>query len=77
MRGIVATITALSLPGAVAAQSTVGTEAEAVRHDMGYGIACAKVVSASYIDHIQLANIDGVWKIVNVLWVPNPSAPNQ
>jgi len=44
-------------------------------YDVGYGLGCAKVVSASYIDHIQLANVEGAWKIVNVLWVPNPLAP--
>jgi hypothetical protein len=43
--------------------------------DVSGALAAAKVVSATYIDHLQLANIDGAWKIVNVLWVPNPSAP--
>jgi hypothetical protein len=62
-------------------RARLGLLEESARHidvtvyDLGYGTACAKVVSASYVDHIQLANIDGGWKIVNVLWVPNPSAP--
>ncbi len=33
------------------------------------GIATAKVVS-KYVDYVQLAKLDGEWKIVNVLWKP-------
>ncbi len=28
-----------------------------------------------FYDYIQLAKINGEWKIVNVLWVMNPNAP--
>ena len=34
--------------------------------------AAASVISSAYIDHLQLAKMDGAWRIVNVLWVPNP-----
>lgn len=44
-------------------------------YDSRYGIAVAKVVSAMYIDHLQLAKIDNEWRIVNVLWAMNPDAP--
>ena len=44
-------------------------------YDVQHGIAAVKVVSAMYIDHLQLAKIDGEWRIVNVLWAVNPDAP--
>jgi hypothetical protein len=44
-------------------------------HDVNKGIASVKVNSLMYIDHLQLAKLNGEWKIVNVLWVPNPDAP--
>ncbi|MCK5148699.1 nuclear transport factor 2 family protein [bacterium] len=40
-------------------------------------IAMAEVLSSQYYDYIQLSRVDGQWKIVNVLWVPNPSAPRR
>ncbi len=46
---------------------------EVTVYEVGSDIACAKIVSAVYIDHLQLARIEGAWKIVNVLWVPNPA----
>jgi hypothetical protein len=33
------------------------------------------VLSAMYYDYLQVAKIDGEWKIINVLWVMNPNAP--
>lgn len=39
--------------------------------DAREGIASARVVSVKYYDYLQLAKIDGQWKILNVLWVPN------
>lgn len=38
-------------------------------------IAMVEVLSAMFFDYLQLAKIDGEWKIINVLWVMNPDAP--
>jgi hypothetical protein len=46
-------------------------------YDCRYGIAVAKVLSAVYIDHLQLAKVDDEWRIVNVLWAMNPAAPQR
>jgi hypothetical protein len=46
-------------------------------HDVSHGIAAAKVTSSRYIDHLQVGKVDGEWKIINVLWVPNPEAPRS
>ncbi len=46
-------------------------------YDISKGIAAVKVSSALYIDHLQLAKVNGEWKIINVLWVPNPDAPQH
>ena len=32
------------------------------------GLACAKAVSPMFYDYLQLAKIDGKWKLINVLW---------
>ncbi len=40
------------------------------------GLACALAVSSSFYDYLQLAKIDGTWKLINVLWRYNPSHPN-
>ncbi len=40
------------------------------------GLACAKAVSSVFYDYLQLAKIDGAWKLINVLWRYNPSHPN-
>jgi hypothetical protein len=42
--------------------------------DIMEDIAMVKVISAMYYDYLQVAKIDGEWKIINVLWVMNPSA---
>ena len=44
--------------------------------DLKDKIACVEVLSAMYYDYLQMAKIDGSWKIVNVLWKMNPNAPN-
>jgi hypothetical protein len=44
-------------------------------YDVSHGIAAVKVTSSRYIDHLQLGKVNGEWKIINVLWVPNPNAP--
>jgi hypothetical protein len=40
------------------------------------GLACAKAVSSVFYDYLQMAKIDGTWKLINVLWRYNPSHPN-
>jgi hypothetical protein len=42
--------------------------------DAAEDLAMVKVLSARYFDFLQMAKVDGKWKIVNVLWVMNPSA---
>jgi hypothetical protein len=37
-------------------------------------LACVKVISALYYDYLQMAKVDGRWKIINVLWKMNPGA---
>ncbi len=34
-------------------------------------VVAAKVTSSMYIDHLQMGKVNGAWKIINVLWVPN------
>ena len=43
--------------------------------DYGDDIAMVEVLSAMFYDYLQLAKINGEWRIVNVLWVMNPDAP--
>jgi len=45
--------------------------------DVSHGIAAVKVTSSRYIDHLQMGKVNGEWKIINVLWVPNPDRPRQ
>jgi len=45
--------------------------------DVDRGIAAVEVISSQYIDLLQIAKINGEWKIVNVLWVPNPAAAGR
>jgi hypothetical protein len=44
--------------------------------DVYENIATVKVVASSWIDHLQMAKVDGHWKIINVLWElkPKPAA---
>jgi hypothetical protein len=42
--------------------------------DVLEGLAVVRVTSAQFWDYLQLADIDGQWKIVNVLWAPFPKA---
>lgn len=46
---------------------------EVVIHDISHDLACVSVTSSRSIDHLPLAKLDGEWKIVNVLRVPNPA----
>lgn len=47
--------------------------------DIMENLAMVKVLSARYYDYLQMAKIEGEWKIINVLWVMNPDAlpPSQ
>jgi hypothetical protein len=40
-------------------------------------VACAKMTSAQFNDFLQMAKIEGRWKIVNVLWVPGPDSQGR
>lgn len=40
-------------------------------------IATVEVLSTMFFDYLQVAKINGEWKIVNVLWVMNPLAPTE
>jgi hypothetical protein len=46
-------------------------------YDVSHDIAMAKVSSALYIDYVQVGKVNGEWKLINVLWVPNPDAPQR
>jgi hypothetical protein len=46
-------------------------------YDIAFDMASVKVASAMYIDYLQVAKVNGEWKIINVLWVPNPEAQRQ
>jgi hypothetical protein len=45
--------------------------------DVMEDLAMVKLLSAMYYDYLQMAKIEGKWKIVNVLWVMNPKAPRS
>lgn len=61
----------------VGAQATV--LAEEKRHiqveilDVLQGLAMVRATSAKFWDYLQIADIDGEWKIINVLWINNPN----
>lgn len=42
--------------------------------DVQKEIASVEVLSARYYDYLQMAKINGQWKIINVLWKMNPAA---
>lgn len=46
---------------------------EVTVYDIDHDLAAVKVYSVRYIDHLQLAKVNGEWRIVNVLWVMNPA----
>ena len=41
--------------------------------DVSPSTASVKTVSYEYIDYLHLAKIGGQWRIINVLWEPNPA----
>lgn len=48
-------------------------EIEMEVHDISHGLASVSITSSQFIDHVHLAKLNGDWKVVNVLWVPNPA----
>jgi hypothetical protein len=64
------TIEALSREDLIEAATAEDREMPSVSvtiHDVHDDVATATVVSA-YVDYVQLARIDGEWRILNVLW---------
>ncbi len=43
--------------------------------DVSHDLALAKATATHYIDYLKVGKIDGEWKLINVLWVPDPDAP--
>jgi len=43
--------------------------------DICQDMASVKVTSARFIDLVQMARVNGEWKVINNLWVANPDAP--
>jgi hypothetical protein len=41
---------------------------------INHNIATAQVVAAQFVDYLHIAKINGVWRIVNALWVFKPKA---
>jgi len=41
------------------------------------GMACVKITSSMFNDFLQLANLDGQWKIINVLWNWGVDSPRR
>lgn len=39
------------------------------------GLASVEVISSTLYDFLQMAKINGNWKIINVLWKPRPAPP--
>lgn len=40
-------------------------------YDVSHDMAQVKITSARYIDYAQVGKVNGEWKLINVLWVPN------
>jgi len=47
-----------------------GQHNEVIILDVMSKTACVKTISHEFIDYLQMAKIDGQWRIVNVLWEP-------
>ncbi len=45
--------------------------------DLRHDLATARATSGYRYQLFQLARIEGEWKIVNVLWIPNPGAEGK
>jgi len=45
--------------------------------DMAQSIASLKVTSPHYTDYLQIAKLNGEWKIVNVLWNRRPKPDSE
>lgn len=40
--------------------------------DIDGGMASVKIVAGLWVDYMHIAEVDGEWKIVNVLWEMSP-----
>jgi hypothetical protein len=45
--------------------------------DYAEDIALVEALSAVFYDYLQVAKIDGEWRIINVLWTLNPDRPKR
>ncbi len=45
--------------------------------DMYENVASARVTAGDWIDYMHLGNVDGEWKIINVLWELTPEAKSR
>jgi hypothetical protein len=51
-----------------------GRQCDVTILDIYHDVAAVKVVAINWIDYLQLARVDGEWKIINVLWTFKPEA---
>ncbi len=58
--------------GAAERMADVGKKVDVTVFDIGHNLATARASSQLWFDFLQLAKIDGQWRIVNVLWAGNP-----
>jgi hypothetical protein len=70
-------MTAAMLVEAVERGGGKGTPAERQQKDVTIldiyqGTASVKIVAGDWVDQLQVARLDGEWKIVNVLWALKP-----
>jgi hypothetical protein len=40
-------------------------------YDVSHGIAAARVTSSRATEYLQIGKVNGEWKVINTLWVPN------
>ncbi|MFG0305698.1 MAG: nuclear transport factor 2 family protein [Phycisphaerales bacterium JB040] len=59
-------------PSANRGQWTSDSRQDIEIYDIQQGIASAKLTVDAWIDYFHLAEINGEWKIVNVLWATTP-----
>lgn len=59
-------------PGANRGQWDASSKKEIEVFDIEHGIAAAKLTVDGWIDYFHLAELNGEWKIVNVMWATIP-----
>ena len=45
--------------------------------DTYQNVAMVRIVANTWLDYLQMARVDGSWKIVNVLWELKPRGPGR